>query len=98
MKTALNISSNMPPFPRKAKDVSVPAIEFARADIAREVVRRRISAGMTQQDLAKQVGVRPETISRLEAAKHLPRIETMERIDRYLPPLKTTKPKTRIAD
>jgi DNA-binding XRE family transcriptional regulator len=81
----------MPPLPRKAKDGSVPAVEFARADIAREVVRRRIAAGMTQQELAKRVGIRAETISRLEAGKHLPRIETMERIDRALPPLKTKK-------
>jgi DNA-binding XRE family transcriptional regulator len=77
----------MPPRPRRAKDGSVPAIEFARADIAREVVRRRISAGMTQQELAQRVGVRPETISRLEAGKHLPRTETIERIDRALPAL-----------
>jgi DNA-binding XRE family transcriptional regulator len=77
----------MPPLPKAAKDGSVPALEFARADIAREVVRRRISAGWTQQELARRVGVRPETISRLEAGKHLPRAETIERIDRVLPAL-----------
>jgi DNA-binding XRE family transcriptional regulator len=81
----------MPSLPRSARDGSVPAVEFARADIAREVVRRRISAGMSQQELAKRVGVRPETISRLEAGKHLPRTETMERIDRALPALKRAK-------
>ncbi|MGD0463600.1 MAG: helix-turn-helix transcriptional regulator [Tepidisphaeraceae bacterium] len=78
----------MPPLPRIAKDGSAPAIEYARADIAREVVRRRIAAGMTQQELARRVGVRPETISRLEAGKHLPRTETIERIERALPALK----------
>jgi DNA-binding XRE family transcriptional regulator len=78
----------MPSLPRAAKDGSVPAIEYARADIAREVVRRRIAAGLTQQELAKRVGVRPETISRLEAGKHLPRTETIARIDRVLPALK----------
>ncbi|HZK81190.1 MAG TPA: helix-turn-helix transcriptional regulator [Humisphaera sp.] len=77
----------MPALPRPAKDGTVPAVEYARADIAREVVRRRIAAGMSRQELAKRVGVRPETISRLEAGKHLPRIETMERIDRALPAL-----------
>jgi DNA-binding XRE family transcriptional regulator len=81
----------MPPLPRAAKDGSVPAVDFARADIAREVVRRRIAAGMTQQELARRVGVRPETISRLEAGKHLPRNETMVRIDRALPALKPAK-------
>jgi DNA-binding XRE family transcriptional regulator len=81
----------MPSLPKVARDGSVPAIEFARADVAREVVRRRISAGLSQQELAKRVGVRPETISRLEAGKHLPRTETMERIDRVLPALKPVK-------
>ena len=78
----------MPRLPKAAKDGSVPAVEFATVDIAREVVRRRIAAGMTQQALAKRVGVRPETISRLEAGKHIPQLETMERIDRVLPSLK----------
>jgi DNA-binding XRE family transcriptional regulator len=81
----------MPRLPKPAKDGSVPAIEFARADIAREIVRRRIAAGMTQQELAKRVGVRPETISRLEAGKHIPRTETIERIDRTLPALKRSE-------
>jgi predicted transcriptional regulator len=78
-------SSAMPALPKAAKDGSVPALEYARADIAREVVRRRIAAGLPQQELARRVGVRAETISRLEAGKHVPRTETMERIDRVLP-------------
>ena len=78
----------MPQLPEAGKDGSVPAVEFASANIAREVVRRRIAAGITQQELAKRVGVRAETISRLEAGKHIPRLETVERIDRVLPTLK----------
>src|SRR6266545_4594194 len=80
-------AGRLPPLPKPAKDGSVPALDFARADIGREVIRRRIAAGLTQQQLAKSVGVRSETISRLEAGKHVPRLETMERIDRVLPPL-----------
>jgi DNA-binding XRE family transcriptional regulator len=78
----------IPRLPKAAKDGSVPAVEYARADIAREVIRRRIAAGLSQQELARRVGVRSETISRLEAGKHVPRLETMERIDRALPALK----------
>jgi predicted transcriptional regulator len=87
----MEMAGILPPLPKIAKDGSVPALEFARADIAREIVRRRISAGLTQQELARRVGVRPETISRLEAAKHLPHAETIERIDRALPALKPPK-------
>ena len=89
--TLMEKAGVMPPLPKAARDGSVPAVEFARADIAREVVRRRIAAGMSQQELAKRVGVRPETISRLEGGKHLPRTETIERIDRVLPALKARK-------
>jgi len=78
----------MPRLPKSAKDGSVNAVEYATVDIAREVVRRRIAAGWTQQELAKRVGIRPETISRLESGKHIPQIETMERIDRVLPSIK----------
>ena len=81
----------MPQLPKASKDGSVPAVEFATANIAREVVRRRIAAGMTQQELAKKVGIRAETISRLEAGKHIPRIETIERIDRVLPAMKRAR-------
>jgi DNA-binding XRE family transcriptional regulator len=81
---SLLLRYTLPSIDRQA--ISLPALQFAAADIAREAIHRRIAAGMTQQELAKRVGVRPETISRLESAKHLPRIETMERIDRVLPP------------
>ena len=77
----------MPPLPKPAKNGSVPAIEYARADIAREVVQRRISAGMTRRELAVRAGVTPQTIRQLEAGKCLPRIGTMDRIDRVLPAL-----------
>lgn len=86
--TLMERAGVIPRLPKPAKDGSVPAIEYSRADLAREVIRRRIAAGLTQQELARRVGIRPETISRLEAAKHLPRLETMERIDHVLPPLK----------
>jgi ribosome-binding protein aMBF1 (putative translation factor) len=78
-------TSAMPAIPKAAKDGSVPALEYARADIAREVVRRRIAAGMTQQELARHLGVRVENISQLEAGKHVPRTATMEQLDRVLP-------------
>jgi hypothetical protein len=49
----------MPPLPKIGKDGSVVATEYARADIAREGVRRRTGAGMARQELARRVGVRP---------------------------------------
>jgi transcriptional regulator with XRE-family HTH domain len=54
------------------------------ASIARTLIRRRIEAGLTQKALAKRAGVRLETISRLESAKHRPTRETILRLDKAL--------------
>ena len=70
----------MPPLPKAARDGSVPAIEFARADIAREVVRRRIAAGMTQQELAQKIGVTRQTVNAIEQNKYSPSLELAFRI------------------
>jgi DNA-binding XRE family transcriptional regulator len=74
----------MPPLPPAAADGSRLAVPFAKASIARRFVRRRIAAGLTQRELAKRAGVRGETISRLEAGKHVPTEETLLRIDNAL--------------
>lgn len=74
----------MPPLPPTAADGSSPAVAFATATIARGVVRDRIAAGLTQRELARRAGVRSETISRLEAGKHIPTEETLLRIDQAL--------------
>jgi DNA-binding XRE family transcriptional regulator len=57
------------------------ALAFADAAIARGFITRRIKAGLTQKELAKRSGVRMETISRLESGKHIPRQETIVRLD-----------------
>ncbi len=67
-----------------AADGSVPGGPFVDASMARTVIQRRIALGWTQQELADRAGVRMETIGRLEAGKHLPRLETIERIDAAL--------------
>ncbi len=51
-------------------DGTVPALDAIRASIARDIIAARQRAGMTQQELAERAGVRQETISRLESAKH----------------------------
>ena len=81
----------LPALPRAARDGSRPAIAAAEAHIARAVVCRRIAAGLTQQELARRAGVRYETISRLEGAKHVPRQETILRIDQALREAETGK-------
>ena len=52
--------------------------------IARDLVNDRIRRGWTQTELARRSGLRLETISRIEAGKHILRQETLVKLDRAL--------------
>lgn len=74
----------LPPFPKADKDGNMPAVEFARASIARGIIRERRALGLSQQDLADRAGVRQETLSRIETGKHTASVPTITKIDRAL--------------
>lgn len=74
----------LPPLPEADAHGNVPAVEYARASIARETIARRTAVGWTQQQLADAAGVRMETVSRLELAKHTASVATIDRLDRAL--------------
>lgn len=61
-----------------------PAVETVRVILAGKIIGRRKALGLTQVDLARRAGVRVETLSRLEHAKHSPSIRTVDKIDRAL--------------
>jgi DNA-binding XRE family transcriptional regulator len=42
------------------------------------------STGLTQTDLARRTGIRPETLSRLKKGKSTPDVETVDKIIRVL--------------
>jgi DNA-binding XRE family transcriptional regulator len=69
-----------PPLPAPDAQGNYPAVNAARVLLARKIIRRRRAAGLTQSDLAKQAGVRVETVSRLEHAKHSPNVATVDKI------------------
>jgi DNA-binding XRE family transcriptional regulator len=74
----------LPPLPPADKDGNCNAIEFARATIARTLIRDRRAAGLSQQQLAKQAGVRQETISRIESGKHTATVQVIDKLDRAI--------------
>lgn len=74
----------LPPLPAADEEGNRPAIEYVRASIARSLIQERRQLGLTQEELARLAGVRQETISRLESAKHSPVVRTVEKIDRAL--------------
>lgn len=77
-------SEGPPPLPEPDDKGYVPALDFVRATIARDIIRERKALGLTQEQLAQLSGVRQETICRLEKGLHSPTVRTVEKIDRAL--------------
>ena len=48
--------------------------------LAKRLVRRREQAGITQADLARQAGVRVETLNRIERGKTTPDFSTIRKL------------------
>lgn len=74
----------LPAYPKADKDGNMPAVEFARVSIARDIIRERRALGLTQQALADLAGIRQETLSRIETGKQSAGVATITRIDRAL--------------
>jgi DNA-binding XRE family transcriptional regulator len=74
----------LPPLPEPDKNGNFPAVEYARVSLARDIIRDRRAAGLTQFELARLAGTRQETISRIESGKYTASVKLIERIDRAL--------------
>jgi len=74
----------LPARPKADAHGNVPARAAINVSIARDLISDRIRRGWTQTELARRSGVRLETISRIEAGKHVPRRETVVKLDRAL--------------
>jgi DNA-binding XRE family transcriptional regulator len=74
----------LPELPTPNRRGNRPARETLRAHMARKLIRRRVAAGLTQEQLAEAAGVSVKTISRLEAAEHTPQSATIDKIDAAL--------------
>jgi len=76
--------AEMPPLPAADAEGNYPAVEYARASIARSIVRDRAELGLTQRDLARLAGIRFETLCRIETGKVSPNSATLAKIDRAM--------------
>ncbi|MEX0612774.1 MAG: helix-turn-helix transcriptional regulator [Pirellulales bacterium] len=82
--TKISKNADLPPLPEPNANGNYPAVEYARASLARKIIRDRVAAGMSQRQLALRAGVRVETLCRIETGKHTPSVPTIDKIDRAL--------------
>ena len=81
---ALVAQDELPPLPPPDESGNFPAVEYAKASLARKIIRQRRAAGLTQADLARRAGIRPETLNRIERGRATPDIATVQKIARVI--------------
>jgi DNA-binding XRE family transcriptional regulator len=72
------------PLPKADAEGNLPAVEYARASLARKIIKARRAAGLSQAELARRAGVRPETLNRIEKGRNTPDTATIAKISRVL--------------
>jgi DNA-binding XRE family transcriptional regulator len=71
-----------PELPKPDAQGEYPAVEYARASLARKIIKTRRMAGLSQAELARRAGIRPETLNRIEKGKTTPDVATIAKIER----------------
>ena len=82
--TGLSKAADLPALPKPDADGNYPAVEYARISLARNIIRQRAEAGLTQRELARLAGIRHETLCRIEGGQHTPSVPTVVRIEKAL--------------
>jgi ribosome-binding protein aMBF1 (putative translation factor) len=72
---------NWPALPKPDAKGNYPAVEYARASLARKIIKARRQAGLTQAELARRAAIRPETLNRIEKGKTTPDTATIAKIE-----------------
>lgn len=77
-------SAELPPLPARNQAGRRPAAQYIVTSIARDIIRERKAAGLTQAQLAKRARIPSEMLARIEAAREAPTPRMLEKIDRAL--------------
>jgi len=57
-----------------------PGFDLDRASLAEKLVRRRRATGLSQAELARRAGIRPETLNRIERGHNTPDFTTVRKL------------------
>ncbi len=76
----LTRAARLPALPEPGADGNYPAVEYGRVSLARKIILRREALGWSQAELARQAGVRVETLNRLETGKVTPALATVDKL------------------
>lgn len=76
--------ARLPALPAPDEDGNYPAVEYARASLARKLILRREALGWSQAELARRAGIRVETLCRIETGKVTPSLASVDKLDRAL--------------
>lgn len=90
--TTLAKAADLPPLPKPNASGNYPAVEYAKASLARKFISRRAEAGLTQRELAKRAGISFENLCRIETGKHSPSVATIEKLHQALQQSENQKP------
>jgi DNA-binding XRE family transcriptional regulator len=73
-----------PILPEPDADGNFPAMEYSRVSLARKIIRDRRRLGLSQVELARLAGIRPESLNRIEQGRVSATIRTLMKIDRAM--------------
>src|SRR6266498_3838234 len=74
----------LPGLPTPDRKGNYPAVAALRVGLARKLIRRRWSVGLSQAEVARRAGIRPETLNRIEKAKVTADTRTITKVVRAL--------------
>jgi DNA-binding XRE family transcriptional regulator len=69
-------------FDARSSEEEIPSLGFDldQPSLADKLVRRRRAAGLSQAELARRAGVRPETLNRIERGRNTPDFATVRKL------------------
>ena len=66
--------------PSSKEESPTPGLDLDRATLADKLIRRRRASGLSQAELARRAGIRPETLNRIERGRTTPDFATVRKL------------------